>query len=86
MEEHEAVAVCYVVQLADVRGKFDPKRAQALGVPKGPMFGQLQRGASVTTPEGRTVTPEEVCGGRVGLWGGTRRVVVGVFVGVLVLY
>ncbi len=63
VEEHEAVAVCYVVQLADARGKFDPKRALALGVPKGPMFGQLQRGASVTTPDGRTVAPEEVRGG-----------------------
>lgn len=35
-------------------------QAVSLGVPKGPMFGKLSRGESVTVGEGRVVTPEEV--------------------------
>ena len=41
-------------------GLFHPERATALGVTPGPDFGRLQRGESVTNPEGREVRPEEV--------------------------
>jgi len=45
----------------DVRpGRFHPERAEALGVPKGPLYGTLQRGETITLPGGRTVRPEEV--------------------------
>lgn len=43
-------------------GRFDLQAARALGVPEGPLFGQLQRGMAVTLPDGRTVTPGEVLG------------------------
>ena len=43
-------------------GAFDLGAARALGVPEGPDFGVLQRGGEVTTPEGRTVRPQEVLG------------------------
>jgi ribonuclease Z len=33
-----------------------------MGVPEGPLFGKLQRGESVTLPDGRTVRPDEVLG------------------------
>jgi ribonuclease Z len=41
-------------------GRFHPEKAQALGVPKGPLFGALQHGQAVTLPDGRTVRPDEV--------------------------
>jgi ribonuclease Z len=41
-------------------GRFHPERAAALGVPKGPLFGALQRGKPVTLPDGRVVQPGEV--------------------------
>jgi len=43
-------------------GRFDLARARALALPKGPLFGQLQRGQEVTLPDGRAVRPEDVLG------------------------
>lgn len=51
---------CYVCQLPDIPGKFLPQKAASLGVPRGPMYGQLQKGQSVISASGRTVKPEEV--------------------------
>ncbi|KXZ55190.1 hypothetical protein GPECTOR_3g335 [Gonium pectorale] len=50
----------YTVQLAGRPGKFMPDKARALGVTPGPLFGELQRGHSVTTDDGRTVAPADV--------------------------
>ncbi len=41
-------------------GRFHPDRAAALGVPKGPLFGALQRGEVVSLADGREVRPDEV--------------------------
>ena len=47
----------------DVRpGRFDVEAADALGVPPGPERGALQRGESVTLPDGRVVDPQSVLG------------------------
>lgn len=43
-------------------GRFDLDAARSLGVPEGPLYGQLQRGESVTLPDGRTVHPDQVLG------------------------
>jgi ribonuclease Z len=43
-------------------GRFDVEQADALGVPPGPERGALQRGDSVTLPDGRTITPDAVLG------------------------
>lgn len=56
----ETPAACYLCELPPVPGKFLPQKAAALGVPKGPLYGKLSRGESVTTPNGRLVLPEEV--------------------------
>jgi ribonuclease Z len=44
-------------------GRFHPERAAALGVPKGPLYGALQRGEAVILPDGREVLPEQVVEG-----------------------
>ena len=41
-------------------GRFHPEKAEALGVPEGPLWGKLQRGRNVKLPNGRTVKPEDV--------------------------
>ena len=43
-------------------GKFYPKKAQALGVPKGELWSKLQSGEEISLPNGRAVTPSEVMG------------------------
>ncbi|KAK2075685.1 hypothetical protein QBZ16_001793 [Prototheca wickerhamii] len=54
------VAVSYIAELPAVPGKFLPQRAAALGVPRGPAYGRLVRGESVTATSGAVVTPEDV--------------------------
>jgi ribonuclease Z len=59
---HGVSAVGYAL-VEDVRpGRFDVETADALGVPAGPERGMLQRGESVTLPDGRTITPDAVLG------------------------
>ena len=59
------LCLCYVVRVADHRGKFDVERAKAHGVPVGRLFSRLQQGETitVTSPEDgreRVVRPEDV--------------------------
>ena len=37
-----------LIHTPDVPGKFDLKKALALGIPKGPLFGKLKTGQSIT--------------------------------------
>lgn len=60
--EHSTLCLGYRLEEPTRPGKFDPARATELGVPMGPLFGQLQTGKTVTTPTGRIVRPEEVLG------------------------
>lgn len=52
------VVNCYEAKLHDVRGKFLPAQAAALGVPKGPLFGRLSKGETVVLPNGAVVSPD----------------------------
>ncbi|PWY95343.1 tRNA processing endoribonuclease Trz1 [Aspergillus sclerotioniger CBS 115572] len=53
-------SVSYIVRSHDIRGKFDPKKAQELNVRKGPDYAKLTRGESVESLDGKTVTPDMV--------------------------
>lgn len=41
--------------------RLDSDHLAAAGVPRGPLWGDLQHGQTVTLADGRQVTPEEVC-------------------------
>lgn len=43
-------------------GRFFPDRAAALGIPPGPLYGQLQAGSPVQLPGGEVITPNQVMG------------------------
>jgi ribonuclease Z len=59
---HRIPAHGYALQEHEKPGTFDVERAEALGVPKGPLYGRLQKGEPVTLPDGRTVHPHDVLG------------------------
>lgn len=47
----------FVFKEAPHPGKFNPDRADALGVPKGPLWGKLQLGRVITLKDGRVIDP-----------------------------
>jgi ribonuclease Z len=60
--EHAIPAVGYALVEEPRPGEFQLAKAQALGVPPGPLFGRLQHGEAVQLGDGRTVQPTEVLG------------------------
>jgi ribonuclease Z len=59
---HGVSAVGYVVAEHERPGEFDAAAADGLGIPFGPERGALQRGESITLPDGRVLTPDVVVG------------------------
>jgi ribonuclease Z len=60
---HRGVAALGYALVEEARlGRFHPERARELGIPEGPLWGQLHRGRSVTLPDGRTFGPEDLVG------------------------
>lgn len=59
---HETQSVGYVLAEDDRKGRFDRTRAAELGVPEGPLFGQLHEGEPVDLEDGRVIDPGEVVG------------------------
>jgi ribonuclease Z len=60
--DHGVSAVGYALVEGPRPGRFDVEAADAFGVPNGPERGLLQRGESITLPDGRVLTPPEVLG------------------------
>lgn len=60
--DHGVSAVGYALVESPRPGRFDVEAADALGVPNGPERGALQRGESITLPDGRVLTPDAVLG------------------------
>jgi ribonuclease Z len=61
-QECEIEHVCYIAETALIPGKFYLDKAEALGVPKGPLCGKLKNGHAVTLDDGTVVTPAQVVG------------------------
>ncbi len=59
---HRVSAIGYALVEAPRPGRFDLEAAKTLGVPAGPLFGQLQRGEPVHLSDGRTIQPDSVLG------------------------
>jgi ribonuclease Z len=60
--KHTRFCLGYRFEELDRPGKFNPARAEALGIPKGPLWGKLQGGGSIVAPSGKIVHPSEVLG------------------------
>ena len=55
-------SVGYVLREKPRRGRFNREKAENLGVPPGPKFGELVDGNSVRLQNGKTIHPEQVIG------------------------
>ncbi len=60
--DHSVPSLGYAIYEDDRPGAFDVDAARGLGVPSGPLFGELQRGNPVTLESGVVVRPDQVMG------------------------
>ncbi|MEP7270701.1 MAG: ribonuclease Z [Acidobacteriota bacterium] len=60
--DHRIFSLGYRIAERERPGRFNLARAQELGIPSGPFYGQLQAGQQVTLADGRTIDPGEVLG------------------------
>ncbi len=58
--KHTALCLGYRLEEHPRPGTFRIAAAESLGIPKGPLWGALQRGETVTLPDGTLVRPEQV--------------------------
>lgn len=61
--EHTKTCVGYTLEELDRPGEFNPDAAVAMKVPRGPLWGKLQKGETVVNEEGNEVRPSDVMGG-----------------------
>ena len=59
---HRMESYAYAITEKPRPGRFDAEAARALGVPFGPLFGQLKAGETITLPNGTVVSPEGLTG------------------------
>lgn len=60
--EHRVPAFGYRVAEKDKPGAFNVQKAQALGIPPGPVYGELKQGNVVKLPDGRRIRGTDLCG------------------------
>jgi ribonuclease Z len=64
VDHRGARAVGYALVEDDRKGRFNPDRARELGIPEGPLWGEIHRGRAVTLPDGRVIEPGVLVGPR----------------------
>jgi ribonuclease Z len=62
VDHRGARAVGYAVVEEERKGRFNPDLARELGIPEGPLWGEIHRGRSVTLADGRTIEPSALVG------------------------
>lgn len=60
--DHRTDTVGYALAEHIRLGRFNPARARELGIPEGPLWGQIHKGKPVTLPDGRVIQPEDLVG------------------------
>jgi ribonuclease Z len=60
--KHRVTAFGYRIIEKDRPGRFNIKKAQALGIPPGPIYGRLKQGETVELGDGRRIRGKDLCG------------------------
>jgi ribonuclease Z len=75
--EHRADTIGFALVERDRLGRFDPDKARELGIPEGPLWGQIHKGKTLSLPDGRTILPSVLVGpprpGRTVVYSGDTR-------------
>lgn len=59
---HNVPALAYSVKEFQRAGKFNKSKALKLGIPEGPLFSKLQKGQTITLPNGQKITSDMILG------------------------
>jgi ribonuclease Z len=62
VDHRGARAIGYALEEQDRKGRFNPELARELGVPEGPLWGEIHRGRAVTLADGRVIEPSLLVG------------------------
>lgn len=62
VDHRGARAVGYSVEEEERKGRFNPDLARELGIPEGPLWGDIHRGRTVTLADGRAIDPSMLVG------------------------
>jgi ribonuclease Z len=62
VDHRGAVSLGYALVEEDRKGRFNPELARELGIPEGPLWGQIHRGKAVTLDDGRVIEPSVLVG------------------------
>lgn len=62
VDHRGSASLGYALVEQERKGRFNPDLARELGIPEGPLWGQIHRGQAVTLDDGRTVEPDVLVG------------------------
>jgi ribonuclease Z len=62
VDHRGSASLGYAIVEEERKGRFNPDMARELGIPEGPMWGNIHRGLSVTLPDGRVIEPSALVG------------------------
>ena len=62
VDHRGARALGYAIIEDERKGRFNPVHARELGIPEGPLWGEIHRGRAVTLADGRLIEPSELVG------------------------
>ncbi len=62
VDHRGSASLGYALVESERKGRFNPERARELGIPEGPLWGQIHRGQPVMLSDGRVIEPSELVG------------------------
>jgi ribonuclease Z len=62
VDHRGSASLGYALVEEERKGRFNPEMARELGIPEGPLWGNIHRGLAVTLPDGRLIDPATLVG------------------------
>ena len=62
VDHRGALSLGFAIIEEERKGRFNPDLARELGIPEGPLWGQIHRGQAVTLDDGRVIEPRVLVG------------------------